>query len=140
MLQNFHTVRVEFGDCDPTGMVFHPRYFAWFDASFHALMRSAGTSLQAMQADFGIHGIPLVESHVRFHHPSGVGDLIDIKTAVTSVHRCMFNISHHIHKQGILIVQTSETRAWTVLDPDHQTVRAHPIPDQVQQILSMDNF
>ena len=32
MLINLRTVRVQWGDCDPAGIVFYPRYFEWFDA------------------------------------------------------------------------------------------------------------
>jgi len=32
MLKNTHTQTIEWGDCDPAGIVFYPRYFAYFDA------------------------------------------------------------------------------------------------------------
>jgi hypothetical protein len=32
MLINRRTIRIEWGDCDPAGIVFYPRYFEWFDA------------------------------------------------------------------------------------------------------------
>lgn len=31
MLTNRRTVRIEWGDCDPAGIVYFPRYFAIFD-------------------------------------------------------------------------------------------------------------
>ena len=30
---NTRTVRIEWGDCDPAGIIFYPRYFEIFDAS-----------------------------------------------------------------------------------------------------------
>ena len=33
MASNARTVRIEWGDCDPAGIVFYPRYFAMFDHS-----------------------------------------------------------------------------------------------------------
>jgi acyl-CoA thioesterase FadM len=30
---NIRTVRIEWGDCDPAGIIFYPRYFEIFDAS-----------------------------------------------------------------------------------------------------------
>ena len=29
MLINRRTIRIEWGDCDPAGIVFYPRYFEW---------------------------------------------------------------------------------------------------------------
>ncbi len=33
MFSNTRTLRIEWGDCDPAGIVFYPRYFAMFDTS-----------------------------------------------------------------------------------------------------------
>ena len=33
MLSNTRTLRIEWGDCDPAGIVFYLRYFAMFDIS-----------------------------------------------------------------------------------------------------------
>ena len=42
MLINRRTIRIEWGDCDPAGIVFYPRYFEWFDACAAALFEDAG--------------------------------------------------------------------------------------------------
>ncbi len=39
MLKNVHRIRVEWGDCDPAGIVFYPRYFEWFDRCTHHCSR-----------------------------------------------------------------------------------------------------
>ena len=41
MLTNTRTVRIEWGDCDPAGIVFYPRFFAMFDTSTTALFERA---------------------------------------------------------------------------------------------------
>ena len=41
MLTNRRTVRIEWGDCDPAGIVFYPRYFAMFDHSTVLLIERA---------------------------------------------------------------------------------------------------
>ena len=42
MLINRRTIRIEWGDCDPAGIVFYPQYFKWFDAAAAALVAAAG--------------------------------------------------------------------------------------------------
>ncbi len=42
MLVNRRTIRIEWGDCDPAGIVFYPRYFEWFDACSTGLFEAAG--------------------------------------------------------------------------------------------------
>ena len=41
MFSNTRTLRIEWGDCDPAGIVFYPRYFAMFDTSTTELMEAA---------------------------------------------------------------------------------------------------
>ncbi len=43
-LVNRRAVTIEWGDCDPAGIVFYPRYFAMFDASTAALFAVAGAA------------------------------------------------------------------------------------------------
>ena len=37
MLSDTPDVRIEWGDCDPAGIVFYPRYFAMFETCTTAL-------------------------------------------------------------------------------------------------------
>lgn len=60
MLVNRRTRSVEWGDCDPAGIVFFPRYFAFFDTGTHELFALAGVPTQELTATYGIVGCPLV--------------------------------------------------------------------------------
>ena len=50
MPSNARTVRIEWGDCDPAGIVFYPRYFAMFDHSHHLADRADAGHEQASAA------------------------------------------------------------------------------------------
>ena len=41
MLSNTRIIRVQWGDCDPAGIVYYPRYFEWFDACTILLFEKA---------------------------------------------------------------------------------------------------
>ena len=43
-------VRVEFGHCDPAGIVWYPNFYEWFDAASHRLAERAGDGLHALRA------------------------------------------------------------------------------------------
>ena len=61
MLANTHLVTVEWGHCDPAGIVYFPNYFTYFDASTNALfLRALGCNKFEMLKRYGIVGIPLV--------------------------------------------------------------------------------
>ena len=39
---NTRDIRIEWGDCDPAGIIFYPTYFRWIDAASWALFTSVG--------------------------------------------------------------------------------------------------
>lgn len=138
MLSNRYKVFVEFGDCDPSGIVFNPRYFAWFDASVHALWRSVGLSLTQLMEKYGIDGIPLVDTRAKFMAPSGSGEELVVETTVTAVHRCAFDLHHRLLKGDVVAVEGFETRVWTAIDPETGRIKARPIPEDIIDLLSRE--
>jgi 4-hydroxybenzoyl-CoA thioesterase len=138
MLVNTRTVRIEWGDCDPAGIVYYPRYFAHFDACTTALVeRALGmTKYQYLQAyDFGGH--PLVDTRARFLIPTRFGDDVTIETAIAAFRRSSFDVRHRLLKDGQLAVEAFETRVWVRSDPkDRAKLKSTPVPDDVIARLS----
>ena len=138
MLSSRKRILVEFGDCDPVGIVFNPRYFAWFDASVHGLLRGAGLTLHQLIADYGIDGFPIVETKTKFFVPSRYGDEVVVETTVTKIYRCAFDLHHRLLKGDVLAVEAFETRVWTAMNENEGRVRAEPLPPEIVEILSGD--
>ena len=128
MLANTRIMPVEFGHCDPSGIVYNPNYFIWFDQSVHALLAAAGLSLKGLIADCGIDGIPVVDYKCKFVAPARWGDELTIETSVIALHRCAFDISHKITNAGTLAVECSETRVCTARDAKEGRVKAFQLP------------
>ena len=125
---------IEWGDCDPAGIVFYPRYFAMFDASTAGLFAAAlGMPKIAWTKRFGILGIPMVDTRASFSIPSAYGDEVVIESRVTAFRRSSFDIHHRLLKaDGAVGVEGFETRVWTARDPaDPARIRATPIPAEV---------
>jgi 4-hydroxybenzoyl-CoA thioesterase len=137
MLVNRRLVRIEWGDCDPAGIVYYPRYFAIFDASTTALIeRALGMSKHDYLKAYDFAGHPLVNAHSRFLIATRFGDEVMIETAVTALHRSSFNVRHHLFKDGALAVEGFETRVWVQSDPAKGTMKAKPLPQAVIERLS----
>jgi 4-hydroxybenzoyl-CoA thioesterase len=127
-------VTIEWGDCDPAGIVFYPRYFAMFDASTAALFAAAlGMPKIRWTRKFGILGIPMVDTRAKFHIPSAYGDEVTIESRVTAFRRSSFDVHHRLLKPGdTLRVEGFETRVWTARDPENpERIRSAPIPVEV---------
>ena len=73
---------VEFGVCDPAGLVYNPQYLRWFDACISALFANAGIPDKDIFKAHGGIGIPIVNVQARFL-PSTYGDELMVESAVT---------------------------------------------------------
>jgi 4-hydroxybenzoyl-CoA thioesterase len=123
---------VEWGDCDPAGIVWYPRYFEWFDAATAALFAAVGVSNSVMHKTWRIVGIPMVDTRARFFLPSKFEDKIAIESTVLEFRRSSFDVRHRMLKNGALAVEGFETRVWTVRDADDpERLRSAPIPAEV---------
>ena len=54
MLTNKKTIHIEWGHCDPLGIVYYPRYFEFFDACTNALFELAGLPKPQMLKTYAI--------------------------------------------------------------------------------------
>ena len=128
---NSRNVRIEWGDCDPAGIIFYPRYFEIFDASTAALFEAAlGITKFEMFKTLDFAGFPLVRTHAKFIKPTRFGDDVVVDSKV-SFGRSSFEIEHRLSLNGELCAECSEKRVWTVRDPATGSLKSHPVPDAV---------
>lgn len=114
MLTNRKSIRVEWGDCDPAGIVYYPRYFAYFDNCTAALFEAAGLPKQEMLKAYGIVGIPMVDTRARFLAPSRFGEDVIIESTIAEWRNSSFDVRHKLFKGDALAVECFETRVWAV--------------------------
>jgi 4-hydroxybenzoyl-CoA thioesterase len=130
MFVNRRAVKIEWGDCDPAGIVFYPRYFAMFDASTHALFEAAGWPKPKMIREFDIVGCPMVDTRAKFLIPSSFGEEIVIESQVARFRNSSFDIEHRAFKAERLAIEAWETRVWTGRDPDEPSrLKSRPVPE-----------
>lgn len=131
MLTNTRTIHIEWGDCDPAGIVYYPRYFEFFDAATQALFAAVGLPKHELMSRYKIAGIPMVDTRARFLSPSTFGDSVEIKSRITEFGRSSFSVHHELHNAGVLSAEGFERRVWTVHSPDSGKLQSQPIPREV---------
>jgi 4-hydroxybenzoyl-CoA thioesterase len=133
MLTNRRDVRIVWGDCDPAGIVYYPRYFEMFDTSTTALFELAlgMTKYQFLKA-YDSLGYPMVDTRARFLLPTRYGDDVVIETTIMEIKRSSFAITHRLMKDGALAVEGFESRVWIVRDKDRPgRFKPQPIPAEI---------
>ena len=129
---------IEWGHCDPAGIVFNARFFEFFDWGTWSLFDAAlGVKPHELASVYGIVGIPLVDVGARFMVPSTFGDIVAIESSVAEVRRSSFRMLHRLLKGDTLAVEGTETRVWVGRDPANpDKLKGLPIPAEVVASLS----
>ena len=133
MLKNSRTLRIEWGDCDPAGIVFYPRYFAMFDHSTTTLITAAcGLNKYELIRKYDFVGYPMVDTRARFMIPCRFGDDVTIESAFVKIGRSSFEVEHRVFKNGQLCLEGFEIRVWVGRDPqDASKIKSKPIPQDL---------
>jgi 4-hydroxybenzoyl-CoA thioesterase len=133
MFSNTRTTRVEWGDCDPAGIIFYARYFEIFDTSTTMLLeRALGMKKIEYLKAYDFLGHPLVETRAKFRLPTRFGDEVSIESTLIACGRSSFKIEHRLTHAGALAAEGFETRVWVTRDPgDPKRMTSHPIPPEV---------
>ncbi len=124
---------VEWGHCDPAGIVFNSRFFEFFDWNAWSMFGAAlGVRPGDFEKVFGIMGLPVVDAKARFLAPAKFNDVLEIASEVTEFRRSSFDVRHRITMDGRVAAEGSEIRVWAAFDRhDRLQIRSVPIPADV---------
>lgn len=136
LINRFH-VQIEWGDCDAAGIVFYPRYFAWFDAATFHLFARTGLTMRALWERYGAVGTPLVDARARFLVPSRWGEALVCESGVSEWGESSFSVQHRMLKDGKLALEGVEKRVWVMPHPTEPgRIKSAPIPKEIVASLS----
>ena len=132
MVEHTTTVQVRWGDADPAGIAFYPRFFEWYDIGTEALFASLDLTWAEAFPRYGIVGVPILEAGSRFVSPVRYGDAVTVRTRVAWVKDKTFRVEHEIAVAGRPCAEGFEVRAWVALpEAPGARLRALPIPPDV---------
>lgn len=137
MFSNVTKVEVQFGDCDPAGIVYYPNYFRFFDNATAALLSKAFQMHKRLWIEkHGILGIPMVDTGAQFFKPSRFGDEIEICSEIVELGRTSFGVRHTVFNGGEKAIEAHEKRVWVGRDPEVEgAIKPLPMPDDVRSVL-----
>ena len=103
--------QVQWGDCDPAGIIFYPTYFRFMDAATWAFMRAVGYDPKRMKSEH--RSMPLVSAECQFIAPAEHGDYCEVRSHVARFGGRSFVVAHDIvRNDGTRLAKGSETRVW----------------------------
>jgi len=123
---------IEWAHCDAAGIVFYPYFYMWFDQATERLFKANGLGYRDLEREFGVAGMPLLETGATYRNPCKLGDEVELETWVDEWAGRTFRLIHRLsHVDGPPALEGFERRAWVVPDPDSpKGSRGAPGPEQ----------
>ena len=109
---NRFACQVQWGDCDPAGIIFYPTYFRWMDAATWAFMDSVGGyGPKRMRTEH--LAMPLVSADCQFIAPALHGDRCEVRSRIARFGGASFAVAHEIVREdGVTLAKGTEARVW----------------------------
>ncbi len=130
------TVQVQFGDCDPAGIVFYPNFQRWMDAASLSFFMQCGVEpWRELVKTRGIVGTPLLEIATKFVTAATYAETLTIATHVESWSNKAFVQHHRVTRGETLICEGRETRVFVRRDSENaDRLRAIPVPEDIRAL------
>ena len=129
-----YTARVEFGDCDPAGIVWFPNFFRWIDAASRHFFAGCGVPRwEETTKTLGVIGTPLVDTHTRFVKAASYGDTLEIAVRITEWRDKSFVQTYRVARGDELILECEEVRIFAARR-EGGGIRAVPIPPEIRSL------
>jgi 4-hydroxybenzoyl-CoA thioesterase len=124
--------QVQWGDCDPAGIIFYPTYFRWMDAACWALFASAGYDAKRMRAEH--LAMPLVSADCQFLYPAEQGDRCEVRSSIVRFGGKSFVVAHEVQRaDGMALAKGTETRVWGKFEAGPGTrLRGVAMPEELK--------
>lgn len=125
-------IRVEFGHCDPAGIVFYPRFFEMLSAQVEHFFRDRlDMPLERIHL-IDDHAVPTVRWEVDFRAPARLGEVLDLRLNVQAIGRSSLDLTHTIHGPGGALRLEARQRLVWVAPGGHSA----PWPDSLRAALA----
>lgn len=133
---HIYTKTIQFGDCDPAGIVFFPNFLRWMDEASLAFFMACGVPpWRELVKTRGIVGTPLLEIHTKFSKTATYGETIEVHTSVDEWQAKVFKQRHRVMRGDTLLCEGTEVRVFVQRDADNpDRLRSIPIPEDIKAL------
>jgi len=122
---------VGWGDCAPSGAVYYPNYFRWFDQSMWALFAENGCPIPEMEKSFHIVGVPLKTLTCEFLAPCRLHDPVRLESRFVKIGQKDFEIEHILSRGVTPLIRGHDFRFWGVRSPETGKLQRQAIPPEI---------
>ena len=130
-MARFEATRVlRFGDCDPAGIAYYPRYFDLLNGVVEDWWISMGVPWKVLCGERRI-GLPTVRFEVDFRAPAFLEDELRFSLSIKRIGGKSVELDHVVQRGATTLWQCAQTLVVTSLD-SHRSI---PWPDDLRAAL-----
>ena len=133
-----HRLEVHFGDCDPAGIVYFPRFFDFFHRAMESWFEAAlGVAYERVIVGRKI-GFPAVHTEADFRAPCRFGEALVVELRLARLGRTSLTLDYQIRGPGEEEARLSGQTVCAVMDLDPESgthMRAIALPDELRSAM-----
>ena len=133
IIRNIYIRTVNWGDCDPAGIVFYPNFYKWMDEAHWLFFEQIGLSIVNLKKKYKIVGLPLIKTSAIYYIPCKQGDQLEIEIRLIELKNSSLKLQHIIKKNKKVASIGFESRVWAKKEGD--IVAPEQIPSAVRNKL-----
>jgi len=126
-----YKTKVEWGDCDPYGIVFYPNFYKWMDNAQWHFFKKIKLPISMLEKTYGIVGLPLLHTEANYIAACYRENILFIETSLIKITNSTFKLQHLIKRKNKIVCHGSETRIWAIKNKN--TITSAPIPKVVKE-------
>ncbi|MDT0681635.1 thioesterase family protein [Roseicyclus sp. F158] len=119
---------MRFGDCDLTGIAYHPAYLSMLVDVNEAMFASIGITWKEIMLERNL-GMPVLKMNIEFYKPAFYGDMLDFSMHIRRIGNSSMDLETIARVKGEAIWKVSERVVLTSTD----THKSLPWPDDMRQ-------
>jgi 4-hydroxybenzoyl-CoA thioesterase len=127
-----YKVKVEWGDCDPYGIVFYPNFYKWMDNAQWHYFKKIKQPISKLEKLYKIKGLPLLHTEAKFLSACIREDLLSIETSLVKITNSTLTLQHIIKRKNKIVCSGKEVRIWA--QEKNGKIISEAIPIEIRKI------
>lgn len=127
-----YKIKVEWGDCDPYGIVFYPNFYKWMDSAQWNYFKSIKQPISKLEKLYNIKGLPLLHTEAKFLSACVREDILNIQTSLVNITNSTLKLQHIIKRKNKIVCAGAEIRIWA--EENNGIIKSKAIPDKMKKV------
>lgn len=110
MIKSDIDIRVRYEETDKMGIVYHAKYFTWFEVARIELLDQIGCPYRELE-ERG-YFLPVLQCQAKYHMPAHFDDRLKVNVEISREPVARIEINYQVHRAGDLLASAQTTHAF----------------------------